>query len=148
MDRSGIPIRPKEHPHISQGPVTKSQQDSGKTTHIKNREETISDQKPHFTKESSIIPKMRDHFACYKQLHYVTGILGFGCDAPRHDLVKHCLAYQDVNPSHKASKRPVTKSDFLVLFADASVGRVLGGCCKNNFRQQFKDKLSYNMNEI
>ena len=36
----------------------------------------------------------------------------------------------------------------MVLFTDASVGRVLGGCCKNNFRQQFKDKLSYKINEV
>ena len=37
----------------------------------------------------------------------------------------------------------------MVLLTDAPVGIVLGGgCCKNNLRQQFKDKLSYKINEV
>ena len=36
----------------------------------------------------------------------------------------------------------------MVLLTDASVGIVLGGCCRNNLRQQFKDKLSYKINEV
>ena len=45
------------------------------------------------------------------------------------------------SPRKKIASVPPCLRMFLVLLTDASVGIVLGGYCKNNFRQQFKDKL-------
>ena len=51
-------------------------------------------------------------------------------------------------PEKNRESFPLSKDVFWCCLRMLLLAEYWGGCCKNNFRQQFKDKLSYKINEV